>query len=229
MFTGIIEEIGTITSITKGARSSRLTIKGSKIFDDLHIGDSVAVNGVCLTATSKTGNTFTADVMAETLRRSSLGALNIGSYVNLERAMAANGRFGGHIVSGHIDGTGVIESFEREDNAVWVTIKTPAKILRYIIEKGSIAIDGISLTVAYVDDRCFKVSLIPHTGANTTLLDKKAGDIVNLENDVVGKYVEKLLSGNNGDGNSNEEGAEAGDDSGGSAITMEFLAQHGFS
>ncbi len=229
MFTGIIEEIGTITSITKGARSSRLTIKGSKIFDDLHIGDSVAVNGVCLTATSKTGNTFTADVMAETLRRSSLGALNIGSYVNLERAMAANGRFGGHIVSGHIDGTGVIESFEREDNAVWVTVKTPAKILRYIIEKGSIAIDGISLTVAYVDDRCFKVSLIPHTGANTTLLDKKAGDIVNLENDVVGKYVEKLLSGKNGDGNSNEEGAEAGDDSGGSAITMEFLAQHGFS
>ena len=184
----------------------------------MHIGDSIAVNGVCLTVTSKTRETFTADVMAETLRRSSLGELNVGSYVNLERAMAANGRFGGHIVSGHIDGTGVIESFVKEDNALWVTVKTPAKLLKYIIEKGSIAIDGISLTVAYVDDRCFKVSLIPHTGTNTTLLDKKVGDIVNLENDVVGKYVEKLMRFGSGDGEIKE-----------SNITMDFLAQHGFS
>lgn len=234
MFTGIIEEIGTITSISRGAESSKLTIKGKIIFEDMHIGDSIAVNGVCLTVTSKTGDTFTADVMAETLRRSSLGGLNVGSYVNLERAMAANGRFGGHIVSGHIDGTGVIESFVKEDNAVWVTVKTPAKLLKYIIEKGSIAIDGVSLTVAYVDDRCFKVSLIPHTGANTTLLNKKAGDTVNLENDIVGKYVEKLMRFGSGDGDA-YVGNNAGDNvsmdtnASGSPITMDFLAQHGFS
>ena len=228
MFTGIIEEIGMVVAISKGAKSSKLTIKGNVIFEDMHIGDSIAVNGVCLTVTAKTGNTFTADVMAETLRRSSLGNLNIGSYVNLERAMAANGRFGGHIVSGHIDGTGVIESFVKEDNAVWVTVKTPAKLLKYIIEKGSIAIDGISLTVAYVDDRCFKVSLIPHTGANTTLLDKRVGDIVNLENDVVGKYVEKLL-GYNPSGFQGEVGTDDDRDNvGNSEITMDYLAQHGF-
>ncbi len=221
MFTGIIEEIGTVTSITNGAKSSKLVIKGDKIFEDMHIGDSIAVNGVCLTVTSKSGNTFTADVMAETLRRSSLGNLKNGSYVNLERAMAANGRFGGHIVSGHIDGTGIIENYEREDNAVWVTIKTPSKLLKYIIEKGSIAIDGISLTVAYVDDTCFKVSLIPHTGSHTTLLDKKTGDIVNLENDVVGKYVEKLLNFKDNDDSKSENKKE-------SSISYDFLSQHGF-
>lgn len=235
MFTGIIEEIGTITSISKGAKSSKLTIRGEKIFSDMHIGDSIAVNGVCLTVTTMNGNTFTADVMAETLRRSSLGSLVSGSPVNLERAMAANGRFGGHIVSGHIDGTGVIESFLREDNAVWVTVRTTDKLLKYIIEKGSIAIDGISLTVAYVDDVCFKVSLIPHTGVNTTLLDKKAGDIVNLENDVVGKYVEKLLyKGNSSSVNGSNsyidvaginDSRSGGDSSG---ITQSFLAEYGF-
>ncbi len=222
MFTGIIEEIGKIVSIKNGAKSSVLTINGKLIFEDMHIGDSIAVNGVCLTVTSKTNDTFTADVMAETLRRSSLGSLKVGSYINLERAMAANGRFGGHIVSGHIDGTGEIESFVKEDNAVWVTIKTPEKLLKYIIEKGSIAIDGISLTVAYVDDRCFKVSLIPHTGANTTLLDKKPGDIVNLENDVVGKYVEKLLR--YGDAPASASPSRASE----SPLTEDFLAQHGF-
>ena len=220
MFTGIIEEIGTVTSIAKGAKSSKLTIRGDVIFQDMHIGDSIAVNGVCLTVTSKSENTFTADVMAETIRRSSLGSLNVGSYVNLERAMAANGRFGGHIVSGHIDGTGVIESFVKEDNAVWVTVKTPAKLLKYIIEKGSIAIDGISLTVAYVDDSCFKVSLIPHTGANTTLLDKRVGDIVNLENDVVGKYVEKLIAFDNKE-NLNGNQSSTG-------VTMDMLMSNGF-
>ncbi len=220
MFTGIIEEIGEITSIANGAKSSKLTIKGAKIFEDMHIGDSIAVNGVCLTVTSKTSNKFTADVMAETLRRSSLGNLKNGSYVNLERAMAANGRFGGHIVSGHIDGTGVIENYEREDNAVWVTVKTPANLLRYIIEKGSIAIDGISLTVAYVDNTCFKVSLIPHTRSHTTLLDKKVGDVVNLENDVVGKYVEKLLKVGDGIDKPAKESS--------SQITEDFLLKHGF-
>lgn len=218
MFTGIVEEIGTILSVKKGVKSSALTISGDLIFEDMHIGDSIAVNGVCLTVTNKTKESFTADVMAETLRRSSLGSLKAGSKVNLERAMAANGRFGGHIVSGHIDGTGEIESFVREDNAVWVTVKTPVKLLKYIIEKGSIAIDGVSLTVAYVDDACFKVSLIPHTAANTTLLSKKAGDIVNLENDIVGKYIDKLMHCND---YAEEETTKNG-------ISMDFLAKNGF-
>ena len=199
-------------------KSSALTISGDLIFEDMHIGDSIAVNGVCLTVTNKTKESFTADVMAETLRRSSLGSLKAGSKVNLERAMAANGRFGGHIVSGHIDGTGEIESFVREDNAVWVTVKTPVKLLKYIIEKGSIAIDGVSLTVAYVDNRCFKVSLIPHTAANTILLSKKAGDIVNLENDIVGKYIEKLMHF--------DEQVE--EDTKTTGISMDFLAKNGF-
>lgn len=218
MFTGIVEEIGTILSVKKGVKSSALTISGDLIFEDMHIGDSIAVNGVCLTVTNKTKESFTADVMAETLRRSSLGSLKAGSKVNLERAMAANGRFGGHIVSGHIDGIGEIESFVREDNAVWVTVKTPVKLLKYIIEKGSIAIDGVSLTVAYVDNRCFKVSLIPHTAANTILLSKKAGDIVNLENDIVGKYIEKLMHF--------DEQVE--EDTKTTGISMDFLAKNGF-
>ena len=221
MFTGIVEEIGTVVSISKGVQSSKLTLQGDVIFEDMHIGDSIAVNGVCLTVTTKTSNTFTADVMAETLRRSSLGSLTNGSKVNMERAMAANGRFGGHIVSGHIDGTGEIESFVKEDNAVWVTIKTPAKILKYIIEKGSITIDGISLTVAYVDNHCFKVSLIPHTAANTTLLSKKPGDIVNLENDIVGKCIDKLLHFK--DDSEEEQGGKKE-----SGISMDFLAKNGF-
>lgn len=218
MFTGIVEEIGTILSVKKGVKSSALIISGDLIFEDMHIGDSIAVNGVCLTVTNKTKESFTADVMAETLRRSSLGSLKAGSKVNLERAMAANGRFGGHIVSGHIDGTGEIESFVREDNAVWVTVKTPVKLLKYIIEKGSIAIDGVSLTVAYVDKWCFKVSLIPHTAANTILLSKKAGDIVNLENDIVGKYIEKLMHF--------DEQVE--EDTKTTGISMDFLAKNGF-
>lgn len=223
MFTGIIEELGTVVSVQKGAKSSKLTLQGKLIFGDMHIGDSIAVNGVCLTVTEKSTDTFTVDVMAETLRRSSLGSLVNGSRVNMERAMAANGRFGGHIVSGHIDGTGEIESMIREDNAVWVTVKTPASLLKYIIEKGSIAIDGISLTVAYVDNRCFKVSLIPHTASHTTLLEKKPGDIVNLENDIVGKYIDKLLhfddSGISAEGDADRNSGE---------ISLDFLAENGF-
>ena len=170
MFTGIVEEIGTIRKIDKGVSSCSITVQADKVLHGSQVGDSIAVNGVCLTATGISGNIFTADVMPETLRRSGLGQLTGGSRVNLERAMAAGGRFGGHIVSGHIDGTGTIRELKREDNAVWVTIDCSPKILRYIIEKGSIAIDGISLTVAYVDDTCFKVSIIPHTAGETTLL-----------------------------------------------------------
>lgn len=215
MFTGIIEEIGTVISVKKGSLSSCITLQGSLIFEDMHLGDSIAVNGVCLTVTHKTKNQFTVDVMAETLRRSALSLLSSGSKVNMERAMAANGRFGGHIVSGHIDGIGEIIDFEKEDNAIWVTITTNPNILKYIIEKGSITIDGISLTVAYVDERCFKVSIIPHTAKNTTLISKNVGDVVNLENDLVGKYIDKLMKYRE------EEDQKEN-------ISMDFLAQNGF-
>ncbi len=193
MFTGIIEEIGEIQGIKKGENSSTLTISASKILDDTLLGDSISTNGVCLTVTKISNNSFEADIMAETLRRSNLGNLKIGSHVNLERALTLDKRLGGHLVSGHIDGVGEIISREKEDNAIWIAIKASQEILRYVILKGSIAIDGISLTVAYLDDKKFKVSIIPHTGANTTLLDKLQGETVNLECDIIGKYVEKLL------------------------------------
>lgn len=193
MFTGIVEEMGTIAGIQKGAKSAVLTIQAEKVFSDIHIGDSIALNGVCLTVTSFSGNTYTADVMNETLRRSSLGSLTIGSKVNLERAMTANGRFGGHIVSGHIDGTGTITKVEKDDNAIWYTIAAEENLMKYIVEKGSIAIDGISLTVAKRSDMDFAISMIPHTAKETVLSQKKPGDIVNLENDIVGKYIEQLM------------------------------------
>ena len=207
MFTGIVEEIGTIRKIDKGVSSCSITVQADKVLHGSQVGDSIAVNGVCLTATG-------------------LGQLTGGSRVNLERAMAAGGRFGGHIVSGHIDGTGTIRELKREDNAVWVTIDCSPKILRYIIEKGSIAIDGISLTVAYVDDTCFKVSIIPHTAGETTLLDGKPGKVVNLENDVVGKYVEKLLMPYKGD--DTDEKLSNGNASDRSGLDMKFLAENGF-
>ncbi len=193
MFTGIIEETGTVRSVTTSGVSGAICIQASKVLEGTVLGDSIAVNGVCLTVTGKTEKTFTADVMAETLRRTNLGTLDNGSPVNLERAMAADGRFGGHIVSGHIDGTGKISQLKKEGNAVWVYITADSAILNLIVEKGSIAIDGISLTVAYVDSEKFAVSVIPHTGKETTLLGKKPGDAVNLENDVLGKYVQKML------------------------------------
>lgn len=193
MFTGIIEEIGEIQSIKKGEKSSRLSIKANEVLRDTKIGDSISTNGVCLTVTSISSSNFEADVMAETLRKSNLEDLKPLDRVNLERAVSIKGRLGGHIVSGHIDGIGKILSFIKEDNAVWITIKAPLEILRYIVLKGSIAIDGVSLTVAYVDDEIFKVSIIPHTGEETILLKKRIGETVNLECDVIGKYVEKLL------------------------------------
>ncbi len=194
MFTGIIEEVGIVRSITKGSLSAILNISCEKVLEDTRVGDSIAVNGVCLTVTSLEESSFTADVMAETLRRSSLGELVKGSKVNLERAMQLNGRFGGHIVSGHIDGTGTILSTKKEGNATWVEVGTSPEILRFIIQKGSITIDGISLTVAKLTDKSFSVSIIPHTGSETTLLTKKIGSVVNLENDIVGKYVERFTS-----------------------------------
>ena len=195
MFTGIIEEIGSVKRVSVGGKSGSIEIAAKKVLDGTKVGDSIAVNGVCLTVTSLGSSSFTADVMAETLRRSSLGSLSLGNGVNLERAMAADGRFGGHLVSGHIDGTGTISKMQKEENAVWVYIQANSEILNLIVEKGSIAIDGISLTVAGVSDSEFSVSVIPHTAKETTLLSKKAGDTVNLENDIIGKYVKKLLGG----------------------------------
>lgn len=194
MFTGIVEELGEVSAMARGRDSMVLTIKAKTIMSDLKLGDSVSTNGVCLTVTEKGSDYYKADVMHETMNRSSLGKLKPGSHVNLERAMSAEGRFGGHIVSGHIDGTGSITSIKKDDNAVWYTIDAPENIMRYIIEKGSIAIDGISLTVAKVTDKDFSVSIIPHTIKETTLGEKKIGDIVNLENDLIGKYVEKLIT-----------------------------------
>ena len=210
MFTGIVEEMGTIRAVRRGRSSSVLSIGASMVLSDLKIGDSVAVNGVCLTATGKDDGGFTADVMHETLGRSSLG-----SHVNLEWAMAADGRFGGHIVSGHIDGTGTISAIRTDDNAVWYTVQAAPSLLRYIVEKGSITIDGISLTVATVDANGFSISAIPHTVAVTILSEKRVGDTVNLETDIIGKYVEKLL----------RPQPETTPQSG---ITREFLAENGF-
>lgn len=211
MFTGIIEEIGTVEAVHTGGDRCSIVISAHTVTDGTNIGDSISVNGVCLTVTSLDAMTFTADVMPETLRRSNLGTLHYGSKVNLERALLPTTRLGGHIVSGHIDGMGTVRSMQKEKNAVWLTVSADKAILSLIVEKGSVAIDGVSLTVAEVTDTTFSVSLIPHTGEVTTLLSKRVGENVNLENDVIGKYVQKFIEKENQSG-----------------ITMEFLMENGF-
>ncbi len=193
MFTGIVEEIGTINSIFQNRENARIKIDANKVLEDVNLGDSICTNGVCLTVTEYDSKSFIVDVMGETLRRSNLGELKKGDKVNLERALALGGRFGGHIVSGHIDGVGVIKEFSNEGNAIWISIETSNDILKSIVFKGSITIDGVSLTVAYVDDDIFKVCIIPHTQSETILTSKKTGNKVNLECDVIAKYIEKLL------------------------------------
>ena len=216
MFTGIVEEVGYIRGVKKGVKSAVLLIGAEKILDDIHEGDSIAVNGICLTVTSFNEEGFTVDVMHETLNRSSIGNVRTGSAVNLERAMQVGGRFGGHIVSGHIDGTGVIVDIQKDDNAIWYKIRANPGIMRYIIEKGSIAMDGISLTVAKIEPETFSVSVIPHTASHTILTQKKIGDKVNIENDCVGKYVEKLLVADKECGQERE------------GLTRDFLMKNGF-
>lgn len=215
MFTGIIEEIGKIRHVTLAGSSGQIAIQARKVLEGTKIGDSIAVNGVCLTVTTLKPDGFTADIMAETCRRSNLGQGKPGDLVNLERALAVDGRFGGHIMSGHIDGIGIVRSYRKEENAVWVSIGAEPEILRLIVEKGSIGIDGISLTVAKVDAEQFQVSVIPHTGEETTLLRRTFGDKVNLENDIVGKYVERLLGIRNP-----TESVKSG-------LTMDFLKEYG--
>lgn len=215
MFTGIIEEMGRVGQIQKGTHSAILHIHADIVLDQLKIGDSIAVNGVCLTVTSIQTHGFTADVMHETLNRSALSRLKGGSFVNLERAMLANGRFDGHIVAGHVDDVGQIIDIKRDDNAIWYTIQAPPAVMRYIVEKGSIAIDGISLTIANLSTDSFSVSVIPHTAQVTTLGKRQIGDTVNLENDLIGKYVEKFLSPTTAKPQKNQ-------------LTREWLIQHGY-
>ena len=219
MFTGIVEETGTVLFMDFSTDYGKLHIQAKKVLEGTKVGDSIAVNGVCLTVTQLKSDRFVADVMPETVHRSSLGALKSGSRVNLERAMAADGRFGGHMVSGHIDGTGTIKHIEKDGNAIRYQISASENILQGIVEKGSIAIDGISLTVASVNDKEFEISVIPHTLQETILADKREGAVVNLETDIIGKYVKRLLSF--------PTEAEKQDQKE-STITMDFLMRAGF-
>lgn len=215
MFTGIIEEIGTIRQIKRGQHSAVLRIQADVVLENTKPGDSIAVNGICLTVTELQPGMFSADVMHETLNRSSLAGLVPGTHVNLERAMQANGRFGGHMVAGHVDDTGKIVRMRRDDIAIWFTIQAKPEILRYIVEKGSVAIDGISLTVAKVTGTDFSVSIIPHTAKQTILQERGEGDLVNIETDIVGKYIEKLTV-------PTMESSKTG------GITKEYLEKYGF-
>ena len=214
MFTGLIEEIGSVRRVVSGAEWGSIAIACKDILPGTKIGVSIAVNGVCLTVTTLQKDGFTADVMAETLRRSDLGALRQGDPVNLERAMAADGRFGGHIVAGHVDGTGTLARKKQEGNAMVLTIAAAPALLYEIVEKGSITIDGVSLTVVSVTQENFTVSIIPHTGAQTILLDKKTGDPVNLETDVIAKYIRRFTT---------PQKAEKK-----SGLTLSFLQENGF-
>jgi riboflavin synthase len=216
MFTGIVEELGKVRDIVRGNKSVKISIECNRIVEDIKLGDSIAVNGICLTVTGCGGNWFTADVMPETMRKTGLGMLDRHSQVNLERALRLSDRLGGHFVSGHIDGTGIIVDKTVEDNATWISIEADRDILKYIVMKGSVALDGTSLTVAYVDDKKFKVSLIPLTSSVTTLGVKKVGDRVNIECDIIGKYVEKLI-GLNPERESNKSG-----------LDIDFLRENGF-
>jgi len=215
LFTGIIEEVGRIRKINRGNLSIRLSIACEKVLENIGKGDSVAVNGVCLTVTDYGSGWFTVDVMPETMRKTGFDRFNIKSGVNLERALRLSDRLGGHFVSGHIDGTGIIRKKADEDNARWLFIEAAPEILRYVVVKGSVAIDGISLTVAFVDDECFGVSIVPHTYENTTFADRKEGDMVNIECDVLGKYIKKLMDNERNNTIDKE-------------ITIDFLADNGF-
>jgi riboflavin synthase len=218
MFTGIVEEIGSISNIQKTGESYVLTIEARKVLEDIHLGDSIAVNGVCLTVTSFSGNRFKVDVMPETVKSSSLRTLKRGSHVNLERAMAAGGRFGGHFVSGHIDGTGMIKSKKPFENAVYYEIEPNNEVLKFIILKGSICVDGTSLTVFGVTENSFTISLIPHTMSETILGEKDSGDVVNLECDMIGKYVGHFLSGTAVNSDKNDK----------RNLSEKFLEENGF-
>lgn len=214
IFTGIIEELGIIKNIERGINSSRISVQAEKVLEDVHIGDSIAINGVCLTVTSFDTASFVADVMAETLAKTNLNELSAGKRVNLERALRLSDRLGGHLVQGHVDGVGTISKREKLDIAILFSIKAAPEVLAYVVRKGSIAIDGISLTVVDVFADSFTVSLIPHTAAVTTLGFKEPGDTVNLETDIIGRYIEKLITRDKKENKSD--------------LSLGFLAEHGF-
>ncbi len=217
MFTGVIEELGSVAGMQRGANSARLEVLAGKVLEDVKLGDSIAVNGVCLTVAAFDRHSFTADVMAETLARSTLKEIKPGERVNLERALRLADRLGGHLVQGHVDGIGRIIDEKSVDIARLVRISAEAEVLKYVVAKGSIAIDGISLTVAELFEDSFSVSLIPHTAGLTTLGFKRPGDQVNLESDIIGRYVERLL----GAGKSGADGER-------NRVNLQFLAEHGF-
>lgn len=214
MFTGIVEEVGSIKQIQQHANSCVLTIQAEKILSDVSLGDSIAVNGICLTVTSFTDTSFTVDVMPETMKSTSLSSLKVGSFVNLERAMPANGRFGGHFVTGHVDGIGKIVAKRPVENAVYYEITAPDSLLKYMILKGSVAVDGTSLTIFDLSSHSFTLSLIPHTLENTVLGKKSVGDIVNIECDMIGKYIEHFMK--------RKTNKKPG------AMTKQFLQENGF-
>lgn len=216
MFTGLVEEKGFLEEIRGSSLASKLTIRAKKVLEGVQLGDSITVNGVCLTVTSFSAHNFTADVMPETMKKTNLGLLKRGEALNLERAMSLGDRFGGHIVSGHVDGTGEIIVREKYENAVLFRIKSQPELLKYMIPRGSVCVDGISLTITEVTDSFFSISIIPHTLAHTNLESKSAGDIVNLECDVIGKYVERLLLG------------QADTNHRPSLMGLDYLREHGF-
>lgn len=215
MFTGIIEEIGTVSAIRLATNSLQLSIRCTKVLSDVKKGDSLAVNGVCLTVSDFSSNHFTADVMPETVKATTLQALRTGSPVNLERAMAADGRFGGHIVSGHVDGTGEVVSVRQKENAIYVEISIAPQLLKYFIPKGSVTVDGTSLTVFGVTEESFIISLIPVTQDDSIIGRKRPGDKVNVECDMLAKYIERLMT------TTNKEKSTGG-------LTMDTLVASGF-
>lgn len=216
MFTGLIEEIGQVLEVKNGENSSKITVSSEKVLEEIKLGDSIAVNGACLTVTSFTGNSFTVDVMAETLRKSNLKFLKRNSKINLERALKVGERLGGHIVTGHIDGIGKVKDVKKEDIATWLTVKPSKELLKYMVLKGSVALDGVSLTIAQVYEDCISVSLIPHTKAQTILQYKVTGDEINVECDLIGKYIENLVF------RKEKETPKS------SNITEQFLKENGF-
>ncbi|WP_165253575.1 riboflavin synthase [Adlercreutzia sp. ZJ304] len=220
MFTGIIEEVGSVRSIKTGARGATISIAAQSVLSGTEIGDSIAVNGVCLTVRSLDASGFVADVMPETCARSTLGTLRCADAVNLERALRLADRLGGHIVSGHIDSTGQIKSITQDDNAVRIRVAANAQTMKYVVEKGSVALDGISLTVALITDSSFEVSIIPHTFENTTLSSKRVNDKLNIECDIIGKYVEKLIAPSKCQADRSAQHSNG--------ISKEFLAEMGF-
>jgi len=229
MFTGLIAELGTAERLAEGSTSCQLTVRAQKILPGVKIGDSIAVNGVCLTVVHLQGNRFTADVMPETVRRTTLRQLQPGDRVNLEKALRPTDGLDGHIVQGHVEGVGTIREIAPEGNALAYRIETPKELLRYIVEKGSVAIDGISLTVTETDDTGFSVSLIPHTAKMTTLGYKSVGDSVNLETDILARYVEKMLGlQKTADGLADSRRTEIAGENSEDGLTEAFLRQHGF-